>query len=154
LPHGRVLDVAMGAGRNSVYLAEQGFEVEGVDIDPTALQAAQQLAAGHHVMVKTCQADLEKDYAIAAAGYAVILVFNYLNRKLIPQIKGGLQKNGVVVYETFTIDQPQFGPPENPDYLLQYNELLEFFRDLRVLRYQEGIFNQASAKAAIIAQKT
>ena len=28
LPRGRVLDIAMGAGRNAIYLAKMGFEVE------------------------------------------------------------------------------------------------------------------------------
>ena len=37
LPKGRVLDVAMGSGRNAVYMAGKGFEVEGVDISPEAV---------------------------------------------------------------------------------------------------------------------
>ena len=31
LPRGRALDVAMGSGRNTIYLAKMGFQVEGVD---------------------------------------------------------------------------------------------------------------------------
>ncbi len=37
LPEGRVLDVAMGSGRNAVYLAKTGFDVEGVDISEEAI---------------------------------------------------------------------------------------------------------------------
>jgi len=37
LPKGRVLDVAMGNGRNAIYLAQAGFEVEGVDMSPEAV---------------------------------------------------------------------------------------------------------------------
>ncbi len=40
LPKGRVLDVAMGSGRNAIYLARFGFEVEGVDMSPEAVNTA------------------------------------------------------------------------------------------------------------------
>jgi len=59
----------------------------------------------------------------------------------------------MVVYETFTIDQPKFGKPNNLDYLLKYNELLDMFRDFRCLRYREGIFENSRAIASILAEK-
>jgi hypothetical protein len=70
-----------------------------------------------------------------------------------PQIKNGLLKGGIVVYETFIVDQAKFGKPKNPDYLLKHNELLDLFRDFRCLRYQEGIFGNSKAIASIIAQR-
>jgi tellurite methyltransferase len=152
LPKGLVLDVAMGKGRNAVYLAEQGFDVEGVDISADSIQEALNLAESRKVKIKSRLADLEKNF-IFDSTYDLIIVFNYLQCTLFPHIKSSLNKNGMVVYETFTIDQPRFGHPHNPDYLLRYNELLEYFRDFRVLRYQEGIFDNSVAKAAIIAQK-
>lgn len=42
---GRALDVACGAGRGSVWLAERGLEVVGIDVSPVAVAAARQLAA-------------------------------------------------------------------------------------------------------------
>jgi tellurite methyltransferase len=153
LPRGKALDLAMGGGRNAVYLAGQGFEVEGVDISEEAFHQAMDLAGHRGVKIKARVADLERNYRIQSAAYDVILVFNYLQRDLFPHIINGLKAGGMAVYETFTIDQPQLGHPKNPDYLLRYNELLEHFRPLRVLRYQEGIFDNSAARAAIIAQK-
>src|SRR5690606_6728780 len=40
LPVGRVLDIAMGEGRNAVFLAKKGFDVVGVDISPEAVRKA------------------------------------------------------------------------------------------------------------------
>jgi len=37
----------------------------------------------------------------------------------------------MVVYETFILDQAQFGKPKNLDYLLGHNELLNMFRNIR-----------------------
>ncbi|MBI4295603.1 MAG: methyltransferase domain-containing protein [Chloroflexi bacterium] len=153
LPKGRALDVAMGNGRNAVYLAQMGFEVEGVDISPEAVQGALELAHKTGVDIRAAIADLEGGYRIREAAYEVIICFNYLQRTLIPQIKAGLRQGGIVVYETFIVDQAQFGKPTNPNYLLQHNELLDMFRDFRVLRYREGIMPGPKAIAGIVAEK-
>jgi tellurite methyltransferase len=153
LPTGRVLDVAMGTGRNAVYLAKKGFDVEGVDISPEAVRSALDQARAVGVTLKARVADLESDYHIEKSAYDVIICFNYLQRSLITQIKDGLRVGGIVVYETFTVDQAQLGKPKNPDYLLKYNELLALFRDFRCLYYREGIVEERKALASIIAKK-
>ena len=83
----------------------------------------------------------------------VIICFNYLQRSLIPYIKEGLRIGGMVVYETFIIDQASFRKPKNPDYLLKHNELLDMFREFRCLRYREGLVKEGKAIAGIIAEK-
>ena len=153
LPRGRALDVAMGSGRNAIYLAKSGFEVEGVDVSPESVSAALSASGKAGVTIKAQVVDLESGYQIANDSYEVVICFNYLQRSLIPQIKDGLRRGGMVVYETFIVDQAQFGKPTNPDYLLKHNELLEMFRDFRCLRYREGIINNNKAIASIIAQK-
>ncbi len=45
LPKGRALDVCCGAGTNTIYLAQNGFEVTGIDISRTAIEIAKQKAA-------------------------------------------------------------------------------------------------------------
>jgi len=153
LPTGKALDIAMGEGRNAIYLAKNGFDVEGVDISEDAVNAALQNARENKVIIRTDIVDLEKDFQIKTNVYNVIICFNYLQRDLIPHMKAGLKTGGMLVYETFTIDQPKFGKPRNPDYLLKYNELLDMFRDFRCLRYREGIIDNRKAVASIIAQK-
>jgi 2-polyprenyl-3-methyl-5-hydroxy-6-metoxy-1,4-benzoquinol methylase len=153
LPTGRVLDVAMGHGRNALYLAKQGFEVEGVDLSSEAVENALEAAGTSGVELGARVADLEDDFQIDQAAYDVIVCFNYLHRPLIPQIKTGLRTGGMVVYETFIVDQAKFGKPNNPDHLLRHNELLDMFRDFRCLRYREGIMKTAKAVAAIVAEK-
>jgi len=153
LPKGRVLDVAMGAGHNAIYLAKMGFEVEGVDLSPEAVGSALERARNSGVNLRAQVADLENNFHIEKGAYEVIICFNYLQRSLIPQIKDGLRKGGMVVYETFIVDQARFGKPKNPDYLLRHNELLDMFRDFRCLRYREGVVEGRKAVASIIAEK-
>jgi tellurite methyltransferase len=153
LPKGRVLDVAMGNGRNAVFLAKMGFAVEGVDISPDAVKTALEAARDAGVAIKADVANLEGDYRIKASAYDVIICFRYLQRSLIPQIKEGLRRGGMVVYETFTVEQVRFGKPSNPEYLLKYNELLHLFLDFRCRFYQEGILETGKAMARLIAEK-
>jgi tellurite methyltransferase len=153
LPVGRALDAAMGSGRNAIYLARAGFRVTGVDRSAEQVAAALKAARAAGVTIAAEVADLEKDYRIEEAAYDVIICFNYLQRSLIPALKAGLRPGGMVVYETFTVDQRQFDGPHNPDYLLQRNELLEMFRYFYCRRYREGIIGGRKATAAIVAQK-
>ncbi|NLA75540.1 MAG: methyltransferase domain-containing protein [Deltaproteobacteria bacterium] len=154
LPKGKALDIAMGEGRNSVYLAQNGFHVEGVDSSQDAISTANALAKEKGVKITTSLIDLEKDPFIKASTYDVIICFNYLQRSLFPGIINGLCANGVIVYETYIVDQARFGRPKSPDHLLQHNELLELFRGFRVLRYHEGIMAEERAVAGIIAEKS
>ena len=153
LPKGRVLDVAMGKGSNAVFLAKMGFDVQGVDISSDAVRDSLEAARKAGVAIKAEVADLEGDYVIRKGAYDVIICFRYLQRSLIPQIKEGLRRGGMVVYETFTVDQVRFGKPRNPDYLLKYNELLHMFLDFRCRFYQEGVLETRKAIARLIAEK-
>jgi 2-polyprenyl-3-methyl-5-hydroxy-6-metoxy-1,4-benzoquinol methylase len=153
LPKGQVLDVAMGTGSNAVFLARKGFEVEGVDISTDAVNTALELAHQSGVDIKARIADLESNYVIQRNSYDVIICFKYLHRALIQQMKDGLRTGGLVVYETFIVDQARFGKPKKLDHLLRHNELLDLFREFRCLRYREGIFENRRAVASIIAEK-
>ena len=153
LPKGKALDLAMGNGRNAFYLANMGFEVEGSDISPEAVSSALELSRKSGVNLRARVADLEGNYHIEKGAYDLIICFNYLHRPLITWIKDGLRTGGMVVYETFIVDQVRFGKPKNPDHLLKHNELLDLFRDFRCLRYREGIFESRKAIASIIAEK-
>ncbi|MBI2854377.1 MAG: methyltransferase domain-containing protein [Chloroflexi bacterium] len=153
LPKGRALDVAMGKGRNAIFLAGSGFDVEGVDISNEAVAASLESARNAGVVIKAQVADLEgNEYRIAAGAYDLIICFDYLQRSLLPDIKAGLKPGGMVVYETYIVGQDQFGRPRNPEHLLKHNELLNMFRDFRCLRYREGLVEEDKVKASIVAQ--
>ena len=153
LPRGLALDVAMGNGRNAIYLAKMGFDVEGVDISGEAVRQAIDRAKNEGVRLRTMVADLEAFPQFNEGAYDLVICFDYLQRSLMPYIKRWLKPGGVLVYETYIEDQAQFGKPRNPDHLLRRNELLDTFRDFRVLRYREGLVEERSAKAGIVAQK-
>lgn len=153
LPVGRALDIAMGEGRNAVFLAKKGFSVDGVDISEVALRKARLLARDHKVTINTINADLNT-YVIKPEHYDVIVNINYLQRSLIPGIKRGLRRGGIVVYENYTVEQLNnaLGQSLRRDYLLNANELKELFKDFEVLIYQETNDGK-DAVASLIARK-
>jgi len=86
--------------------------------------------------------------------YGAILVFRYLHRPLLECIRKALKNGGLLIYETFTVDQLKFGKPRNPDFLLNSGELLQTFGDWEVIHYFEGIReNPTRAVAQMICRK-
>ncbi len=153
LQGGRALDVAMGSGRNAIYLAKMGFQVEGVDSSREAVERALASACAAGVSITARVEDLERVPYFEEQAYDLVICFNYLQRPLMPQMKNWVKPGGMLVYETFIVDQARFGKPRNPAYLLRHNELLRTFGDFRVLRYREGVFEGRKAIASLLAQK-
>ena len=149
-PRGKALDLASGEGRNALFLAEHGFDVEAVDISKTALSRAEKSGLSRGVRIKTVTADLDA-LVIPKDEYDLILDFYFLDRRLISKIKRGLKKDGMVVFETYTTDQRDraAGGPSKTKYLLKPNELLRLFRGFHILFYREGIFREGGKRRAI-----
>lgn len=152
---GTALDIACGRGRNALFLAERGWAVEAIDISDVALQETKRRAEAKGLSVSVRQADLNH-CELAEAAYDLVINFDFLQRSLIGKIKKALKVGGYVIFETFLIDQQALGHPKNPEYLLRHNELLDWFRDFRVLYYREGIFSEGEKKsyrAGLFAQR-
>jgi len=146
LPVGRALDIACGEGRNSIYLATQGFDVDGIDISDAALNKGRAAAGG--LKINFIAADLEA-FQISENSYDLIINFNYLQRSTVPEIKKGLKDGGYIIFETYTLEQQKFGPPKTPEFLLRPNELLSMFSDLHIVYYREGVVEEGGRKKGI-----
>ncbi len=145
---GRGLDVAMGTGRNTVYLASLGFKVTGVDISPVACERALEAAGVAGVRIEALCADVET-WDVPEAAFGVVINFNYLHRELCPRLAAALRPGGVLVFQTFTAPQREFGwGPSKDEFLLQAGELRELFPGLEVLVYREGVEESEWGKKA------
>jgi tellurite methyltransferase len=157
LPKGKALDLATGEGRNAVFLAQHGLDVDAVDISEIGLRKAQKLAREMRVKIHTFLADLDT-YQIGREQYDLITNFYFLDRSLVQKMKRSLKKDGMVVFETYTLEHRRLGTggPKDPRYFLTPNELLNLFKEFRILFYREGIFKEGGKRKAIaslIAQK-
>jgi SAM-dependent methyltransferase len=136
---GPVLDLACGSGRNGLYLARQDIPVVFADVRAQALDEVA-AALGEQSTARLWQVDFEQDGTEPLAGerFGAILVFRYLHRPLMPAIVDAIAPGGLVVYETFTVEQARHGRPKNPDFLLRRDELPGYFRGWQVLHHFEG----------------
>ncbi len=152
---GPVLDLACGTGENGLYLAGLGLPVILADRSPEALEVARRSAADRRLPVRFWEVNLEtSENPLQEEHYRAILVFRYLHRPLIPFIRRAIRKGGILIYETFTSEQPKYGRPHNPDYLLQPGELADWFRDWNVVHHFEGLLEDPRrAVAQIVCRK-
>ncbi len=150
---GRALDVAAGEGRNAVFLARQGLEVDAVDISEVGLAKARQLADEAGVILNTIVADLSA-YSVTPETYDVIVVINYLQRDLIDDLKAGLKPGGIVIYETYTVAQLEIPGAHHMrrEYLLEPGELLAMFEGFEILEYRETS-DVRQAVASLVARR-
>jgi len=135
-PGGRVLDLACGSGRHSLFLAAEGFRVEAVDRDAAAIAALAPLDP----RVSARVADIEGGpWPYYGHVFDAVVVTNYLFRPLLPLIMNALDLNGVLIYETFMVGNERFGKPSNPAFLLRQGELLDVLRPkLNVVAFEQG----------------
>jgi 2-polyprenyl-3-methyl-5-hydroxy-6-metoxy-1,4-benzoquinol methylase len=133
---GRALDVACGFGDNAIRLAQEGFEVTGLDISEVALERARRRAAEQGVTVRFVCADVD-DFEIGDQTYDLITGFYFLHRPAFSRIKKGVKPGGMVVYKTYTADEVRYRPVLNRNYLLEPGELKSVFEDFQLLLYDE-----------------
>ena len=127
------LDLACGKGRNSLLLASYGFNVSSIDINKEFLKCFSDNK------IKKIEKDVEKNdnWPLSNNGFDIIVVTNFLNRKIFPLIISSMNPCGFLIYETFSIGQEKIGKPSNRDYLLQEKELTHLCNDLLLIKYEE-----------------
>jgi dihydroneopterin aldolase len=139
LKSGRALDVASGKGRNALYLAKEGFTVDAWDRNEKGLESLAMKAMKLGLSITTRLVDLEQEPSIPAETFDLVIIFYYLQRNLIPWLTQALRPGGILVYETFLIDNHlRYNHPRHREFCLEHNELLTLFPSLRILAYREG----------------
>lgn len=116
---GRVLCLGEGEGRNSVFLAEQGYEVVGVDRSQVGLDKAQALAKERGVFVETVVSSIEDFDLTEGEWEGIVSIFFHLppelRRKVHKAVVQGLAPGGILILEAYTPRQLELGTGGPPD---------------------------------------
>ena len=154
-----ILDLACGNGRNGLYLMQQNIPLVFADVNESALEHVKNALTNYQlsdikVPAEFWRVDFEQENitSLVDKSFSVIMVFRYLHRPLFEQIKAAIKPGGMIIYETFTEQQVQFGRPKNPDFLLKSAELAQLFSGWKIVHSFEGVVNTSvngEAKQAI-----
>lgn len=118
------LDIACGEGRNSLFLAQHGFTVTGLDISDSGLRKGRKRARANGVDIDFKRVDLDS-YAFEGC-YDLIINFNFLMRELISSEVACLNPGGVLLFDTIMASEKLL-QIHNPSYLLHPGELHRIF---------------------------
>lgn len=148
---GGAVDLAGGAGRHSIWLAQQGWKVTLMDISDSGIEQARRnagpLASHIHFVVD----DLTRLKA-SQTQYDLVIAFFYLERQIFPEIVRLVRPGGLLIYKTHTQLQAQLeGGPDDPRHLLALGELRQLAGELHILHYREMV--AAKAMAELVAKK-
>ncbi len=140
LTPGTALDVGMGDGRNSIYLARQGWTVTGYDISTEALAAAQRNAQKAGVRITAVEASHDSfdfgvnrwDLIVMTFAWAPVADSGFISR-----LRRSLRAGGIVVYENF-VAEPNEQISESV-HALDSNEAPKVFAGFRILRCEETV---------------
>lgn len=156
----RALDLACGSGRNSIFLAERGFDVEALDIAEVAIKALEDEAEVKNLLSKinACKVDLDR-YEIQKDKYDLIVMANFLDRKILEFAKNALKKDGILFVETYMLSDENEKTESNLDNLLKSQELKNMLDDSWHTIYYDEFENEdyeiyKMKKQVIVAKKT
>jgi 2-polyprenyl-3-methyl-5-hydroxy-6-metoxy-1,4-benzoquinol methylase len=127
---GQALDVAMGQGRNSVFLAQQGWAVTGFDLSTRALEIAQQQAEEAGVKIHTVLAK-DQDFDFGKDQWDLIALLYLMEKRSFARAREALKPGGLVIVEGFHQDV------RGPSVRFTSEELLERFAGFQILHYEE-----------------
>jgi SAM-dependent methyltransferase len=148
---GWALDIAAGAGRIGLWLAERGFDVLAVDISPAGLDLAGQAALAQGLRIETLAVDLEAG-PLPTGPFDLITCFNYRQRDLFPFIRASLKAGGYFLAEVSTVPNLQRHAHPSLQYLAEPGELRQDCGPLQIVYYQEGWFGDR-ASVRVLARK-
>ncbi len=165
---GRVLAVADGEGRNSVWLARCGYQVEAFDGSSHAVEKARKLAAEHQVHVRSAVENiLSRRWEAAAYDGVAAIMIQFLNAeqrdRVFKLIQHTLKPGGILLLTGYRPEQIALGTggPSQPEQMYTEEMLRQSFAAMELLhlhsyqaQLQEGACHRGlSALIDLVARR-
>ncbi len=157
IPVGRALDVACGAGRNAILLAQTGFEVDAIDISREGLYRVRQAAEEQGLSINWIEHDLDEPYPFEPI-YDLIVVMWYVDLGLVSRLCECLKPGAYLVCQEHLVTEQKVIGPTGTNFRVAPGMLREAVSGLDVLLYEESIETIPEggqvASARLVAKKT
>ncbi|MEN9671471.1 MAG: tRNA (cmo5U34)-methyltransferase [Pseudomonadota bacterium] len=143
LKSGKVLAIADGEGRNGVWLAEQGLQVDSFDFIESAVTKAQKLASSRGVEVNAMCSDWQSfDWKPSEYDNVVGIFFQFVEpegrAEIFKKIDQVLKPGGVLILQGYSTKQMDYntGGPGKIDHLYDADLLRNSFKNYEVIDLQ------------------
>jgi 2-polyprenyl-3-methyl-5-hydroxy-6-metoxy-1,4-benzoquinol methylase len=133
---GQALDVGMGQGRNALYLAQQGWDVTGIDLAEEGIRQAREQAQAQGLKLNALLQSWD-DYDFGVDRWDLIALIYIGVRDFADKAVKALKPGGLLVIEAFHKDATLQGRSIGAGVTFDTDELKKLFPSLRVLRYEE-----------------
>lgn len=135
------LDLAGGVGQDAIWLAQQGYTVDLMDISRVALQRARTEMMLRNVRrINLLQIDVDA-IDLKSDAYNLVTVTRYLQRNLFSHIKNSVRSGGRVIYDTYNVRYLELVPEFNKAFLLGLGELQSYFHNWQIIHHEEEDHN-------------
>ncbi|HEY9157101.1 class I SAM-dependent methyltransferase [Candidatus Binatus sp.] len=156
IPRGVALDVAAGRGRNALALARAGMQVLAVDLSTEAMRILAAAARTARLAIWPVVANLDS-FHLKDESFDVIVNINFLDRALFPKFARALRPGGILIADTFLVDQAAISAPRDPRFLLDRGELRALAGGLEIEEYREGLTaypgGERAFRASMVARR-
>lgn len=146
LTPGKALDLACGAGRNTLWLAGHGWDVTAVDGASEAIDILRRSATERGLTVETHIADLEKDeFEITPSRWDLIAITYYMQRNLFEPAKRGVKPGGILLAIVHVA-----APGQTPSlHSMLPGELEGYFKGWEILYRHEGLASDSPHRRTV-----
>lgn len=142
----KILELAAGEGKDSIYLAKKGFQVTAVDISKEAISRLEINAKKAHVEdnIRLIQSNL-LDFE-STEKFDVVIIISALHifnkeeiKKVFEKINSLTKDNGYNIIQTMNVDDPKYSRENDDYYFFEKGELLNCYGAWKIIFYSELI---------------
>ena len=153
LKPGKALDLACGAGRNSIFLAQNGFFVDAVDVSSVGLERAREREETLGVSINWLNQDLLDSWKLPSESYSLIILFRFVALELLPVLPEILERGGsLMIEEHLQWKGEAVSGPTNENFRVPPGELARIVDGLKVVYEYEGLVKEPDGALAALSQ--
>ncbi len=149
---GRALDLAGGAGRHAIWLAERGWDTTMIDTSEVAIALASERAEEAAVDLRLVHSDLTAEM-LPDGPWDVVLIVHYMQRNLFQPAIERLAVNGLIAFSVATVRNLERRERPPLPYLLDEGEAPSLADGLQILHYAEGWSTEDRHEARVVARR-
>ena len=138
------------AGATRSRSRERACRCVAVDYSAEAMRILAATARAARLAIWPVVANLD-NFHLKDESFDAIVNINFLDRALFPKFVRALRPGGILIADTFLVDQAAIGHPRDPRFLLAHGELRALAGGLEVEEYREGVTDSANGERAFRA---